>query len=313
MDDATDVLKPISPETVLREIAQSIPEFCRKNMVIIGSLAVGYHYFGSQRTMIVRTKDADCLLSPRVEALSAGVAVTEKLFEENWEFRKDEKWSKPGDVNTPDDELPAVRLHPPNSREWFLELLTVPESPTDRAQRWIRLKTRYGHFGLCSFGFLLLANYEPILTSFGIYIARPEMMALANLLEHPEIRPETMSGLIAGREIKRSNKDLGRVLAIARLEVELDEDALMRWPKLWLDALKKRFPSEWIDLARQIGAGIRALLASEPDLDEALYTCVQGLLASRPPTVDMLRIVGKRLLQDAIEPLEASAEEAGSS
>ena len=37
MGNAHDVMKPISPEAVLREIAQSIPESCRKNMVIIGS------------------------------------------------------------------------------------------------------------------------------------------------------------------------------------------------------------------------------------------------------------------------------------
>jgi hypothetical protein len=42
-------------------------------------------------------------------------------------------------------------------------------------------------------------------------------MALANLLEHPVIGPQTMSTKIGGRTLKRSNKDLGRVLAIARL------------------------------------------------------------------------------------------------
>ncbi len=307
MDKAIDDLRPISPETVLREIAESIPESCRRNMVIIGSLAVGYHYFRGQRNMIVRTKDADSLLSPRVEALNAGVAVTEKLFEENWTFRKDEKWSKPGDSNTPDEALPAVRLHPPGNTEWFLELLTVPESPADRSQRWIRLKTRFGHFGLCSFGFLSLVNYQPIPSNLGIYIARPEMMALANLLEHPKIRPETMSGLIAGRKIKRSNKDLGRVLAISRLAAGKDENALLAWPEPWQKALRDRFPGDWADLAQRAGAGIRALLASEPDLDEALHTCVYGLLASSPPTLEVLRIAGQRLLQDAIEPLEASA------
>jgi hypothetical protein len=39
-----------------------------------------------------------------------------------------------------------------------------------------------GHFSLCSFGFLSLIDFKPIETPFGIRIARPEMMAMANLL-----------------------------------------------------------------------------------------------------------------------------------
>ncbi len=99
--------------------------------------------------------------------------------------------------------------------------------------------TGYGHFGLPSFGFLSLANFNPLPTDAGIAIARPEMMALANLLEHPVIGSDTMSGGFAGRtDIKRSNKDLGRVLAIARLATTRDEDALLTWPKLWEQALQ---------------------------------------------------------------------------
>ena len=43
------------------------------------------------------------------------------------------------------------------------------------------------------------------------------MMALANLLEHPEIKSDAMISLFAGCWIKRSDKDLGRVLAITTL------------------------------------------------------------------------------------------------
>jgi hypothetical protein len=134
------------------------------------------------------------------------------------------------------------------------------------------------------------------------------MMGLANLLEHPEIRPETMSGLIAGREIKRSNKDLGRVLAIARLSIAQDEDALLKWAGPWQQALQARFQNDWRDLARQAGAGLRKLLDSPNDLDEARHTCEFGLLASQPPTADQLRIVGQRLLLDAIESLDGRAK-----
>jgi len=309
MNKTDDVMKLVSPGAVLAQIAAAIPTDCRENLIIIGSLAVGYHFFGDNKAIRVLTKDADCLLSPRIKAIPAGVAITERLIHEHWQFRPDETWSKPGDANTKDENLPAVRLHPPGTTDWFIELLTVPESPTDRGKRWIRLKTSAGHFGLCSFGFLSLANYEPIRTPLGIYVAQPKLMALANLLEHPGIRPETMTGLIGGREIKRSNKDLGRVLAIVRLSIGQNEDALLQWPAHWQEALQSRFPNDWRDLARQAGTGLRKLLDSPNDLEEARHTCVFGLLASLPPTADQLRIVGQRLMADAIEPLEERAKQ----
>ena len=36
-----------------------------------------------------------------------------------------------GDAGTPDDKLPVKRLYFPGSREWFIELQTVPESELD--------------------------------------------------------------------------------------------------------------------------------------------------------------------------------------
>ena len=307
MKNPDDVMRLVSPAAVLKQIATAVPEDCRENIIIIGSLAAGYHFFGDNASLMVRTKDADCLLSPRVEAISAGVAVTERLFQKNWRFRPDSKWSTPGNESTPDDQLPAVRLNPPGEPDWFIELLTVPESPTDMKKRWVRLATSAGHFGLCSFGFLSLTNYRPISTPLGIAIARPELMALANLLEHPEIRPETMSGLIAAREIKRSNKDLGRVLAIARLTVGRNEDAFLDWPALWRDAMQARFPDTWRMLVGKTGAGLRQLLDRPNDLDEARHTCEYGLLASAPSTTEQLGLVGLRLLQDAVEPLEQTS------
>jgi hypothetical protein len=204
----------------------------------------------------------------------------------------------------------VARLQPPGSQGWFIELLAVPESPEDLGQRYIRLPTANGHFSLCSFGFLSLADYQPVTTEFGIAIARPEMMALANLLHHPAIGPQTMSGLIGGRRIKRSNKDLGRVLALALLAERKNEDTLLTWARLWADALQVRFPARWQALAIQAGPGVRQLLEQdhEEDFDEALHTCAYGLLASQPPTPALLRVVGERLLADAIEPLEQLAQ-----
>jgi len=128
------------------------------------------------------------------------------------------------------------------------------------------------------------------------------MMALANMLEHPCIKPERMKGLIEGISIKRSNKDLGRVLAIARLSKEED---MQTWPNKWEEALKVCFPTSWRELAETTGSGIDELLASQSDLVEAHLTSVYGLLSSKPPTIEQLSISGRRLMQDAVLPLRA--------
>lgn len=299
----------ISPRSALEKIAAAIPEDCKENLVVIGSLAAGYYFFGDNASLEVRTKDADCLLSPRFRAIPAGIAVTERLFAENWTFHPTDEFPAPGSEQTPDAQLPVVRLQPPGSPDWFIELLTVPESPEDLSQRYIRLPTANGHFSLCSFRFLSLVDYQPVSTEFGICVARPEMMALANLLHHPAIGTQTMTGLIVGLRIKRSNKDLGRVLGLAFLAERKNEDTLLTWGPLWADALQARFPARWRELALRAGNGLRELLreAHGSDFDEALHTCASGLLASQQPTSALLRTTGERLLMDAIEPLEKLA------
>lgn len=309
MADDEDALASVSPAGVLREIAEAVPPDCRELLIVIGSLAVGYHYFAEQAEMVVRTKDADCLLSPRGKAVDAGIEITNELISKGWSIRAGADWAKPGTATTPVDELPAVRLQPPGSSEWFIELLTVPDSPADEGRRWVRLRTERGDFGLCSFRFLSLADYKPNPTQLGVSIARPEMMALANLLEHPQIGTQIISAGFAGRpEIKRSNKDLGRVVAIATLALAADEDALLDWPAQWRDALQIRFPEDWRELAERVGSGLEDLLHSETDLEQALHTCVYGLLTSRPPTLDQFGSAGDRLLADAAKPLANSAE-----
>lgn len=306
----SDSQKLISPRSALEQVASAIPDNCRENIIIIGSLAAGYHFFGDNAALQVRTKDADCLISPYIRALPAGVAVVERLIDAGWEYHPTPEFPTPGDDKTPDNKLPVARLKPRESDDFFIELLTVPQTNDAEGKRYIRLPTSHGHFSLCSFAYLLLAEYKPLATEFGISIARPEMMALANLLHHPTIGKELMSGLIGRRQIKRSNKDLGRVIALAWLSENQSADALIQWPSLWVEALESCFPSRWRDLAHSAGGGVRQLLeeANEPDLDEALHTCVHGLLASKPPTLTVMRVTGERLIMDAVEPLEQAAQ-----
>ena len=55
------------------------------------------------------------------------------------------------------------------------------------------------------------------------------------------------------------------------------------------------------------GDGLRALLKSEPDLDEALHTVQVGLLASMKLELDAFRLTGKRIMGDVIEQIEKLA------
>lgn len=59
MTNPENMLKPIDPAGVLHEIAQAVPSNCRPQIIVIGSLAVGYHYREQLKHMAVRTKDSD--------------------------------------------------------------------------------------------------------------------------------------------------------------------------------------------------------------------------------------------------------------
>jgi hypothetical protein len=241
------------------------------------------------------------MLVPRVEAVRAGGEVARELLAAGWRPKHDGLHGQPGDASTPEGSLPAVRLHPPQSTDWFLELLAAHEPGDEADRRWTRLQLPSGHFGLPSYRFLDVAVHNAPMTDLGLRCARPEMLALSNLLRNRDIRPDTMEALVQGRRIRRSNKDLGRVVSIARLS---GPDGAQAWPPAWGPL--------WGAVGQSTGAGLRALLGSEADLDEACLTSNLGLLASDPVTPDQFRRVSERLLVDSIEPTEENARRASS-
>lgn len=303
-------MNQINPQEVLGQVAEAVPNECKENIVVIGSLAAAYAYFGNDKNLAVRTKDVDCLLKPYTVAAEKGEAITRQLRNVGWQPTRMGNHHIPGTAETPDNELPAIRLYPPGidpaeKNAWFIELLVEPESTKDKGKKWSRIIVDDDHFGLPAFRFLSIVAYVPEkIDHLGIYYARPEMMVLANLLEHPEIKPDIMSTQIENRDIKRSNKDLGRVLAIGYLAQKDGLKDFRRWSIDWEFALKNRFRDEWESLVKNVGLGLRALLLSKVDMNEAHHTCVYGLLSSFGVGEAELREVGERILGDAVERLE---------
>jgi hypothetical protein len=302
----------LSPSEVLAQVVEALPADVRGNVIIIGSLAAGYHFFAGDGARAIRTKDVDCLFSPHSKAIAAAAEVTDQLIQADWKLREGAQWSEPGKKEDAEERLPMVRLRPPGETPapWFLELLSAPPAfePGAPGKKLRRVETSIGHFAICSFDFLALAEWEPLDTAHSVRTARPEMMALANLLHHPAIA----DALIADTDWKRSNKDLGRVLALAYLTIQRDRrdgtDEFDAWAdRMWI-ALQAKFGDQAHQLAARAGAGMRALLASPADLDQALGIANLGLLASMDVSVEAFRATGARFVAEVIDELEMLAQ-----
>ncbi|MCE9581678.1 MAG: hypothetical protein K8T20_04085 [Planctomycetes bacterium] len=290
----------LDPQALVPRIAAGIPSGLRKHAYLVGSLAAAWHYREQLRFRAIRTKDADVVIQP-VGAAKEIARIAQSLRKKGWRWLNiDERG--PGTAATPEDELAAIRLTPPTGDDdYFIEFLGLPEVEQSASKRWVRVILKEGHFGVPCFRFMGVTARNLRLAVGGLKYADPAMMALSNLLSHPKIGNAEMSSPINGRKCLRSAKDLGRVLAFARLQSRAE---LSLWKDPWLEALRAAFPKSWRKMGAGVGAGVRELLSHRRGLDDALWTAGHGLLVGMNVTAENLRGLGLQLLRDLIEPFE---------
>lgn len=290
----TDMLVP---KMIFEMITDHVPKDLHDNMLIVGSLAAAYHYREQLQTRAVNTKDADVVVQP-AGALRECKSIAERLLEENW--RRYPGKCFPMDEPEPADELRAIRLLPPESDAYYIELLGLPEPGQDERRKWIPIELDDGWYGLPCFRYFAVLGIEPLRSDEGLLYGSPAMMALANLLAHPTVGHETMSEPIGGRVLLRSAKDLGRVLALAWLA---GADGIEEWVDPWRAALHGAFADESGELLARLGDGLRELLEDENALDQACHANEVGLLRGRGLGVEEHRAVGEQVIAFVLDPL----------
>ena len=123
----------IDPEEIFTLLKRELPGDVLEQVFVAGSLAAAYHHRDDLTQHGVRTKDADLVIHPSSN-VAAATTIASKLLTAGWHPRF-LSGHRPGDIATPADELPAIRLYPPGHQRYFVELLIVPD-PDVRRVRW---------------------------------------------------------------------------------------------------------------------------------------------------------------------------------
>ena len=287
----------LDPVLLFDLLKKDIPADLHENVLIVGSLAAAFDFRAQLHQSVINTKDADVAIQP-AGAIAECRAIAQRLIDTGWQ-RVGLKCFPCADSSDP-EKLRVVRLHPPNTEAYFLELIAFPEQGQTEPKKMLPVQLDDGWYCLPSFRFMRLTGFEQRRAHNGLAYAAPAMMALSNLLSHPIIGTATMSDAIAGRKLLRSSKDLGRVLALARLSTRQETEA---WPDVWHRALLQTFPAEVGALAKQAQFGIVALLDDARALEDARVAVDDGILRGHDVTVHQLKAIGRQLLMDALEPL----------
>ena len=293
-------MSKLNPKSLFKRIARDVPTNLHPHLFVTGSLAAAYHFAAVLEGRGINTKDVDLVVHPAGEVASCA-QMAQQLLAGGWRPVKD---CTPQTTPELADTLRAIRLLPPDSQDYFIEFLGLPLPEQGSPKQWMPVRLPDGWYGLPCFKFMGLTAVGRLRSHVGLEYAEPALMALSNLLAHPCIGPERMASAGPMKGLLRSAKDLGRVLALARLAGREETET---WLALWQAGLTQCFPATWQVQAAKAGDGLRELLSNAAVLEEARQTTEIGLLNGKGVSVEMLQATGERFLQDVVVPLEESA------
>lgn len=278
--------------SLLKRVADQVPPALRANVVVIGSIATAWAFRDVSGTHSVATKDIDLLLRPAIDAVATAETLGQELLQDGWapQFTHGRE---PGNAETPDDDLPALRLSPPESNDgWFVELLAEPPQGQATRKHWRRFQTGLGVFGLPSFRYMRVAVHGAEQTEFGLRVATPARMALAHLLEHADPDRTPISNLPGGPP--RFTKDVGRAISLWWLAREQSPTVSETWNREWNETLTALYPGNSAEMKAAAGNG---LVSIADYLRDAHAIALNGVLAPHGTTLEAYRRAYASLLE----------------
>ncbi len=292
-------MRELDPKAILDVIARDLPADLCEGVYLAGSLAAALALGDRPAGRSIRTKDADFVVQS-VAGPAVLVRAVRRLKKAGWTYFPTADFPAPGRKSDLLHELPFIRLAPAVSApEYFVEFLGSPRIGEPDAKRLERIQVGGEHYAVPVFRFMGLTSWGLRESPDGWRHSDPSMMALANLLSHSAVGSQVMETPIGGRKRLRSAKDLGRVLAIARL---VPREQHEKWIDPWLAALRAWFPADWRSLGGRIGDGLRDLLSHEQGLEDAHFTATFTFLAGMGFTKANLSAVAEQLLADVLDP-----------
>ncbi len=274
----------LDPAELLRRIAERVPTDLQSNIVVIGSIASAWSFRDVSGSGSVATKDIDLLLRPAIDAITTAEIFGRQLLERGWHPRFP-NGIQPGNAATPVDQLPALRLSPPDDEEnWFVELLGEPQPDQSGRKVWRRFETEMGYFGLPCYRYMPVAVHSAAVSDYGLRIAKPARMALAHLLEHA--KPDTTPIANLPGNPPRFAKDVGRAISLWWLAMEQSPIAAENWWLEWRESLDAIYPNaqhQQIQFAKTGLASIQNLLR------ESHAIALNGVLAPHGTTLKAWR------------------------
>lgn len=114
----------LDPQVLFKLLHAHLPAEVREHVLVVGSLAAALSHREQLRDRGVNTKDCDVIIHP-AGALPEATRLATTLFEAGW---RPLPKCKPGAKDDPQSQLSVVRLNPPTSEAYFVELLGLPDS-----------------------------------------------------------------------------------------------------------------------------------------------------------------------------------------